>query len=267
VPKKQQPINWKILKAKLKISKPASRTYKIYETQLNSENNAYGGRLTSQEVAEITQYQIDRVGEDHALRTEQQQLSSDLVQSPKMVYQHAAKLCKQVLDDPTIKINSLANIGARVDIVSSYLAANYPKIQFTSVDFQPDLDKHNQLLPQSSNWSFLSGYALDLFENGQLKCDLALFSSTVILFRYQELMDYLKVMKSIGVKALVFNDAWWHPSSPETLDPKKVYVAGPHSTYHYNLPAILSEFGYETKLSQFVDCQEMNLYQLIAYQK
>lgn len=259
-------LKWRCLKAKYKLSKPKSGSFKVYDNYQQALSKANLGRLSQQEISEITQYQVDRVGQDFKLRTESHLIQADTLKQPSKVYQHAAKLCQQVLDDKSIQIKSMANVGARVDIVNSYLAQNYSNCQFYSVDFQPDLDKHNSLLPQSRNWQFLSGYALDLIDEGKLKADLFLFSSTVILFRHQELIQYLTALKNSGCKALVFNDAWWYPNSPERLSTDKGYIAGPHCTYHYNLPKIVEKFGYHAQVSQFVDCENMSLYQLIAYQ-
>jgi hypothetical protein len=103
-----------------------------------------------------------------------------------------------------------------------------------------------------------------MMQQGQLQADLYLFSSTSILFRYHEMQAYIKALSN-SAKAVVINEAWWACDKPEDISVDKLKIAGPYSTYHYNYPELFKQAGFEIKCSQFIECQDMTIYQFIAY--
>lgn len=188
-------------------------------------------------------------------------INNDLSTSPgkAAMYPKAASLCLPLLTDPKNGIKTMGNVGARVDIISSYLAQRNPSVSFVSVDFQSNLVELNSLLPQSDNWSFMSGYALDLFEQGKLQGDLVLFSSTSVLFTNKELRLYFNAL-SKSTKYSILNEGWWPAAKsptffrvikPEEIDPhNSLIILGPYDNYLHNYPAILSEYGFEIVSSE-----------------
>lgn len=237
--------------------------YKSRELYLRYEKKASTrekGRLTENEIEEITQYQVDQVTSDFIGRSDLA-LSDDIINDSKSlsIHQRLGLLAKTFLDNhPGIK--SVANIGARVDIVSSYLAQKYPDISFISVDLQPNLAKHNSLLPSSPNWTFMSGYALDLLETGELAPDVILFSSTSVLFRNKELDQYFAAFSKV-TKYIVFNEPWG-PSAkrfslrgitrPEEINPSRSEIGGYYCNYKHNYISKLKDNGFVIETSNLI---------------
>ncbi len=224
--------------------------------------NRLKGVLTEDEVNELVAFQEEKVTKD-CLKRDKLTLTPDDLKHPENLstYQKSVLLCRDLLNkDPSIK--TLANIGARVDVIFSFLAQHFPEKTFYSVDFQRNLVEHNQYLVQSPNWHFKSGYAIDLFKQG-FKADVILVSSTMVLFRYGELCEYFRLM-SENAKYIVINDSWWLMKKPEELPKNEPIVSGIHHAYHYNYPAILARYGFEVVSSEIVDAPNMLVLQLIA---
>ena len=98
----------------------------------------------------------------------------------------------------TDKPGIVAHIGARVDVVSCYLAPRHPESEFVSIDLQTNLKEHNATLEQAPNWRFLSGYALDLLAEVRPTTLMAMFTSCKMSPREFEAL--LKLSSEIGVK-------------------------------------------------------------------
>jgi hypothetical protein len=247
------------------------RLYGVFRDQQMASRK---GRLDESEIEKVTGFQMDKVDKDFLQRaTLEMEVPPNGDISKVPTYAKASHLCSKVLNDPSSQVKSVVNIGARVDVVCSYLASRHPGITFTSVDFQPDLAIHNSGLPQSPNWQFVSGYALNLLEAGLLagKKDMALFSSTSVLFRNQELRDYILALAKNGTKYVVLNERWWplrkgnpfHVPLPEEINPHKSYQAGECGNYLHNYPAILEEYGF-TPVSSEIIGGAYYVYQMIA---
>jgi hypothetical protein len=185
-------------------------------------------------------------------------------------YRFAYLLQEFLNENPRIK--SVANIGARVDFYSAYLASRFPSVVFQSVDFQSNLALHNSLLPQSPNWSFRHGYPLDVIKSGGVAADMYFSVSCSVLFNNKELNAYLDAMAA-HAKAIAFCEGWWAKVEtkenriipPEDLPKERPYCGGAYANYHHNYISKLEERGFEIKLSQIVPENEAFHYlQIIA---
>jgi len=111
---------------------------------------------------------VSKAADDEIRARSKELLTDELVNNPMAGGTSRAMVTKLVFDflkaHPE-EIRSVANIGASVDSQCAYLAPRFPDIEFTSVDFSPDLDKVNAYLPQSPNWKFKPGYALYVIFN------------------------------------------------------------------------------------------------------
>lgn len=185
-------------------------------------------------------------------------------------YRFAYLLQEFLKANPDIK--SVANIGARVDFYSAYLAPRFPNVEFHTVDFQTGLKHHNSLLPQSSNWTFDSGYPLDLIKSGAVKTDMYFSVSCSVLMNNKELNVCLDAMAT-HAKAIAFCEGWWAKVEtrdnriipPEDIPKERPYCGGAYGNYHHNYIAKLEERGYKIVQSQIVPENDAFHYlQLIA---
>lgn len=165
---------------------------------------------------------------------------------------HLAKMADPIImGDESIR--SICNIGARVDLVSDFLARRHPDRHFFSVDFQESLARINGILNPPQNISFVSGYALSLLQKAEVSADLVLMNSTACLFLPRELAGYLNAMKRCE-QYVILNEAWgpkasgmlWFaPPRPETIDPFKPDISEPHNVFLHNYPFHFERAGFE----------------------
>jgi hypothetical protein len=235
--------------------------------------NKQAGALTDEQVSEIASHQTAKVGKT-ALARSKIAITDETIKKPVANQQKGAALLLRVLQEHR-DIKSVANIGARVDVVSSYLAGRFPSVTFTSVDFQPDLRSHNCHLPKHPNWNFKSGYALRLIEKGEIRPDTVFMTSTSVLFNNRELDAYFKVFHDAGVRYVILNEPWWQNVKtigrivmPENVPVDDPYCAGAHGNYHHNYPAKLARAGYEVLSSELIPAYDRGclLLQIVARQ-
>ncbi len=215
-----------------------------HEAQINA------GPLSKEVVVKLTTIQVAKVDSDYlkqsALKISDEDLACPRNQMP-MQHRGAALLLEVLSQSP--KISSVANIGARVDVASAYLAPRFPHISFVAVDFQPNLREQNALLGEFSNLNYLSGYALNLFKSGQLRVDLVYMTSTSVLFNASELDAYIQAFDEANVSAIVLNEPWWPVGPllkrPESVAPENPYCSGVFGHYHHNYIAGLTKWGYQ----------------------
>lgn len=223
--------------------------------------NKQRGPLTPEQVLLITKDQA-YVDANYADRSKELDVSRDI--TPENVptlssRQKFAFILQQYVESDSRRISRAANIGARVDFYSAYLASRFPNIEFMSVGFQPRLALHNSLLPQSPNWRFLTGYWLDLMRSGVLRADLYFSVSTTVLMNNRQLNTYLDELAKHAT-ALAFCEGWWPRANtlvqriirPEEVPKERPYCSGAYANYHHNYIKKLQERGFEIKLSQIV---------------
>jgi hypothetical protein len=173
---------------------------------------------------------------------------------------NGVRLLEQALRRFGEDVRSVANIGARIDGTSAYLAPRFPHLEFISVDFQPNLQEHNRLFPQAPNWKFMTGYALDLLRRGELRPDAVYMTSTSVLFNNKELDAYVEQFARVA-RLIVINEPWWprmntlnifHVLRPEDIPPEKPYAGGVHSNYHHNYIVKFENAGFEINTSKIL---------------
>jgi hypothetical protein len=103
-------------------------------------------------------------------------------------------------------LSPVVNVGARVDVISSFLAGEFPAVQFQSVDLQPNLAEHNRILRQSANWSLHPGYVIDLLERDEIAPKLVLLMMTACKMTPREFDLFLD--KANSVQAFVVIEGW-----------------------------------------------------------
>jgi hypothetical protein len=232
------------------------RRHRFKRNALTFERAKKAGRLSPEKITELTRAQMTKVGKDGDRRSALV-ITDAVINGPASrlsMQQKGAALLAGVLDEHP-DLRTIANIGARVDVTSSYLARRFPDRMFISVDLQPNLREHNARLPQSPNWIFVTGYALDLIERGEVRADAVFMTSTSVLFNSAELDAYLRAMGDAGVRAIVLNEPWWPAPRlmrPEEIDPDDPLCAGWYGNYHHNYPAKLTRAGYMTFASKIV---------------
>jgi len=242
----------------------------------NRKKAMHDGPLSEEWIRKITESQNKNLG-----NAEQRSLSmikEDPTQKPvrRLHFQHKGViLLESLLKKYESEIKSVVNIGASVDLVSAYLASKYPSITFTSVEFQTNLKERNSFLPQSKNWNFVSGYALDLLRKGKIQADVYLTTSTSVRFNNKELDmyidEYAKYAKFVG-----FNEGWWfqygtknpfHIIKPEDIPEDNSFIAGKYGDYHHNYIKKLKNKGFEILSSEILDGSHVFTLQILAKNK
>jgi hypothetical protein len=189
-------------------------------------------------------------------------LTDDVVAAPMLGGSPRAMVTALVHDYLNMypDIRSVANIGAFVDTQCAYLAPRHPGVSFVSVDRYEDLAKINSYLPQSPNWSFLSGYPLDMLCCGILAADLIFMTSTSICCPHRELAAYIAQF-SQHCRVVIFNEPWW-PSvtsfnfwkipRPEEIDPNTSLIGLAYFNFQSNYIYFLEKHGFVVKTSRIV---------------
>jgi hypothetical protein len=157
---------------------------------------------------------------------------------------------------PTLK--SVVNIGAFFAYVDHRLAVAHPNLSFTAVDLVPGMAQFNAE-NAAPNLSFVSGYALDMFEAGQLPADVVTFSATAAEIKNRELREYMRVIAK-STKYLILSEPIYALPGSRICDPGSVsleksvpaYIQPdslPHRrgpiAYVHNYRAMLEASGYK----------------------
>ena len=242
-----------------------------------SRRNA--GPLTPQQVKAMfaeQSVQIDRAEARSAF-----QLTDENLQDTDISKQAQTQCAKLFLDFARDRpgLNKVVNVGARTDVVSAYLAQKFPEREFVSVDMHPDLAGQNRFLPQSSNWSYFQGYAIDLMRDGRLSGDVVIMTSVAVLMNNAEFDEFLKLAHQ-RFSAVLINEVFYGPDDylrlmryritkrpyrPEDVPIDRPWCAGPHSNYMHNYPKKLERRGFSVNISRFSQCYQSGfLYQVAA---
>jgi hypothetical protein len=261
-------------------------TMKLYSQYKKGINNSQNGALTTEIREEFRQFHEHRPEDE--INARQVPFTEDELIHPKACHDYAARLLFDTLSDRTLGIRSALNIGCYSDRHFSYMAQKFPDIKFCSVDLlsEQGLSFFNKYLPKSSNWTFRSGYALELLKNGEIDADLVFMTSASYQFNNKELDLYLDEITK-RAKVLVIAEYWgaYTDSSrmrsiglmpkivlPEDIpenDPFTRAISVRHFIYAHNYPAKLEKLGFEIKLSR-IEASEamfMYVYQLVAVKR
>lgn len=153
-------------------------------------------RLPSGLLDELLKIQHDQVDRSAEHRAKTYSLNDQTVNSTNNDYAFVAREAAKLLDRfPGLR--SVANIGARVDVVTDFLSAKYPERTFSSIDLQSNLAEHNRFFPERSNWQMKSGYIIDMLEKGHPAPDLAIMMFTSCKFAQRELERFLQLSKNL----------------------------------------------------------------------
>jgi len=238
-------VAWSVRARLRKVTEPGR-----FEAHRTFEQKKHDGALAPEVVARFQDRQSEKVGTSRERRSKLE-VTDEVRAKPfdqLQMQQKGALLLDRILQErPAIR--SVINIGARVDVASSYAAKRHPAVRFISVDFQRDLAEHNAELPQSDNWTFKSGYALDLFRDG-LTADAVFMTSTACLFTSMEFDLYAQAFAEAKVKTVIINEPWWNEigrpwlRKPETVPVDDPYCSGRDGHYHYNYAGKLARGGF-----------------------
>ena len=211
----------------------------------------------------VTQRIVDQTSEDEIKARSKELLNDEIVSNPMVGGSPRAmvtKLVYDVLRSHAREIRTVCNIGALVDTQCSYLAPRFPNIEFTSVDRYTDLARMNSFLPQSPNWKFKTGYALELLENESLAADLFFMTSTSVCFSPRELNAYIEQFAK-SCRFVVFNEPWW-PSlislnffkvpRPEEIRPGQALIGLHYFNFQSNYIYALEKHGFDVLTSRIV---------------
>ena len=109
----------------------------------------------------------------------------------------------EVRKAPPPPIRSICEIGTGNGDVAHYLSTKYKDIEIIAIDFNVDNAQNNH---SNNNLTFIEGYALDLFDNGDISADLVFGSSTFVVLAPKELDNYITTFKKSGVKELLVSE-------------------------------------------------------------
>ena len=181
--------------------------------------------------------------------------------SELVVSQRSALSIYRALTEYGNSVERIANIGSRMDVISSFNAEQFPDKKFISVDFQQNLSEINSFMMQRANWSFMSGYPLALLEQDRLRADMYVFQGTSVLINNAELNQYLDHICG-HAKLIYFGEPWYAKllspnlfsvTMPEDVPPENPYCGGRFGNYHHNYIAKLEARDFEIVSSEMCD--------------
>ena len=158
------------------------------------------------------------------------------------------------------EIRRVVNIGALVDTQCAYLAPRHADVSFLSVDRYGDMAALNSHLPQSPNWSFKSGYPLDMLSRGELVADLFFMTSTSVCCPHRELEAYIEQFARC-CRVVIFNEPWWPAVTslnllkipkPEKINPNTSLLGLAYFNFQNNYIYFLEKNGFDVTTSRIV---------------
>lgn len=141
-------------------------------------------------------------------------------------------------------IRHVVEIGSANSTILSYLASTYPAIDFLGIDFymSPEVKALER-----ANLQFMTGYALDILEAGQLRqpIDVVCFQFTGTLVLPKEFRRYFQAFQRLGIRYVVLNEP------TRTGFPIRLHDARSQSdfmgghTWRHDYPGLARAAGYE----------------------
>jgi hypothetical protein len=142
----------------------------------------------------------------------------------KNLHAFAAPLMDRLIAfDPSIR--SAVEVGVYWGAVIDYLAGKYPAIQFTGVDIMRDLKTLNAEFDRR-NLQFVSGYAVDMLEQGELSADALFFNVTATRMTENELFRFLRAIAS-QCRYVVISEPLMHRPGGEVVNPDRLRRSTP----------------------------------------
>jgi hypothetical protein len=117
-------------------------------------------------------------------------------------------------------VRSVLNIGTHYAHSDHHMACQWPHVQFTGVDFAPNLADFNKEFARA-NLRMVSGYALDMLESGDVRADVVIMSSTAVVIKNAEMRRYLRAAAK-SARYIVLNEPIYILPGGAVIDPDKV---------------------------------------------
>ena len=205
--------------------KPARDLELVEKRDLVLAARSPGYRLSSDEIRRLKRYMLDvqdrDLRRDYFLTTPIERTFQGLL----------LPLIKQVVEgDSTIK--AIANIGASYAHVDSLLSKLYPSIDFIGVDFAANLAEYNEEFSRK-NIKFISGYAMEMLEQGDLKADVFFFGNAAYEIKNQEIRRYFELFRANGAKYIVLNEPIYPLPGGAIVDPLNVNLEVSRPVYSH----------------------------------
>lgn len=237
---------------------------KRLSTLLEKHRNSQAGPLSPDTVEKYRRFQDQKVTEKYV----ENYIDDYGVVGPSVflsqienlsMQQQGARLLFDTLSSLRQPKLSVANIGARLDTASAALALLFPNYSFVSVDFQENLAELNRLaLGKRENWTFKTGYALDLIRANEVSADVFFATSTTVLFNNVELDSYLNEITKRS-RIVVLNEPWapqtFFPGPlvrPERIPNGRPFLGGTFNFYHHNYVAKFVERNWKVAVNRIV---------------
>lgn len=183
-----------------------------------------GNRLTPAEVGALSQYMLDV--QDLELRREHFKTVDIERTFQGLLLPMVTELLKV---DPSI--GRIVNIGVNYAHIDSLLAQQFPVVRFTAVDFATNLQDFNREF-QRDNLEFVSGYALELFEQGRLNADVVMMSSVAYEIKNAEIRRYFETIASRS-RYLILNEPIYLMPGGAAIDPDQVALEDSKPVFSY----------------------------------
>ena len=220
-------------------------------------------RLSPELLAEFQQVQHDQVDNTANSRARTWRIKADAKQDGKNHYALVARETEAILK--ATPLTPVAHVGARVDVVSEYLAKRFPELEFVSVDLQDNLEEHNQSLESASNWSFRSGYIIDMLEAGDISPKLLIMMYTACKMTPREVRKFFDLATPHINACVLLSSYKPNPlsplkSNPDDIPDEETVLSAGHLLnpdllqpfYCHNYRKILVERGFEILRSEII---------------
>lgn len=243
-----------------------AKTQELSRIAAQIEAQSLGDRLNDDQLAALTR------GQDTTMLVEQRRKYFREADHSRTFHGIVVPRLEYLLDaDPSIA--SVANIGCSYAYFDHRMATKYTTRQFFSVDVNPGLADINADL-SAPNLSFMSGYALDMLEQGELAVDLVYMSSTATVIRNPELRRYLRALARRAKYVVVSEPVWLLPGgevrAPRSTGPNTslpAYVQRRPVTdeyvyicYNHDYGGLMEEAGFQVIEERFFRPEYTYLY-------
>ena len=169
--------------------------------------NSHYERLSPELLAKFQEVQVEQVDKKSEFRALHFRLTDENINTENSRYGTgdyaltARELMRLLNEYKSLDI--VAHVGARVDVVTSYVAPKYPDRTFISIDLQRNLADHNRLLPPSPNWKIMPGYIIDLLERGEIAPKLMVLAFTSCKMTEREFENMVRLAPSVKSYLLI----------------------------------------------------------------
>jgi hypothetical protein len=223
-------------------------------------------RLSPELLAKLQEVQVEQVDKKSEFRARQFQLTDENINTINSGYGvgdyalTARELMKLLDEDKSLDV--VVHVGARVDIVTSYVAPKYADRTFISNDLQTNLGDHNRLLPPSPNWKIVAGYIIDVLERKEIAPKLMVLAFTSCKMTEREFENMVRLATSVR-SYLLIPSYLADPSrfrltlaKPEDLSHSYANCMRvmdpdlPHPGFQHNYHAILERHGFRITKSE-----------------